>query len=104
DGMTDPVCAAPLNCLPDGLLSKRFPAMDRDVEVLALNVMKSVDMFLRRIAAFLTREVKTHNAVRPEVDSQFCDFLRDTGIHVHHRAQNQAKLHSEVVSSSLQPP
>src|SRR6202030_4069411 len=50
--MADPVRAAPLDRLPDGFLPEAFTGMNRDVEILPLNVMKRVDVLLRRISAF----------------------------------------------------
>jgi hypothetical protein len=75
--MPDPMGTAPLNGLPDGLFAERFTGMDRNVEVLALNVMKSIDVFLRRISSFFTCKVETHDSVRPKVDGKFCNLLRN---------------------------
>src|SRR5581483_5283903 len=41
--VTDAVCPAILNRLPDGFFPKAFPGMNRDIEILALDVMKGVD-------------------------------------------------------------
>src|ERR1700733_9341971 len=73
--MSDTMRAAPLNRLPDGFLAKSFTGVDRDVEVLALNVVKGVDVFLCRIAAFFAREIETHHAMRPEIGSKLRHFL-----------------------------
>jgi len=44
-----------LNRLPDRFFSIPFTRMNSDVEVLTLDVMESVDMFLRGKTAFFTR-------------------------------------------------
>src|SRR5688572_14307074 len=74
-GMADTMGSAPLDRLPDGFLAEAFARMDRDVEVFTLNVMESVDMFLRRISAFFSREIETDNSMRREVDRNLRNLL-----------------------------
>ena len=69
--MADPVRSAPLDGLPDGLLTEPFARVDRDVEVLALNIVKRVDVFLRWIPAFFAGQIETDNSVRPEIAGEF---------------------------------
>src|SRR5262245_16935252 len=76
DRMADAMRSAPLDRLPDGFLSERFAGVNRDVEILALDIVESIDVLLRRKATLLTRQVKADHAVRPKVDSQFGDLLR----------------------------
>ena len=55
----DAVRSAILNRLPDRFLSIAFTGMNRDIEVLALDVMKSIHMLLRGITAFFARYFDT---------------------------------------------
>src|ERR1700680_1377512 len=51
-----------LYCLPDRLFSVAFPGMNRDIEILALDVVKSVHMLFRRISSFFARQIEAQNA------------------------------------------
>src|SRR5882724_4931710 len=97
--MTNPVCATILNGLPDGFLAVAFPGVNCDIEILALNEMKGIDMLLRRVAAFFTGEIKTDNAPRPEIDRQFRHLQR--AVHVAHAADQQAGSDAEVLAAAF---
>ena len=82
----DAVRPAILNRLPDRFFSVPFAGVNRDVEVLALDVMKSIHVLLCGIPAFFSRKIKAHHAACAEIDSQFRHLQR--GIHVAHRAND----------------
>ena len=86
--VADAVCAAVLDGLPDGFFSKTFAGVNRDAEILALNVVKSVDVFFGRKSAFFTGEIESHDAARAKVDGELGHFQRD--VHIAHRADDQA--------------
>src|SRR5271166_1890064 len=92
--VTDAVSAAVLNSLPDGFFSEALARMNGNVEVLSLDVVKRVYMFFRRIAAFLAREVESNDSSCTKIDGEFGHFQRN--IHVAHRANDQARLHTEI--------
>src|ERR1700722_9018223 len=64
--MSDAVCAAILNRLPDRFLPIAFSGVNRDIEVFPLNIVKRRHMFLRRITAFLSGEIKADHPARPK--------------------------------------
>src|SRR5689334_1485232 len=94
---------APLDRLPYGFLAKRFPGVDRDVEIFALNVVKGVDVFLWRISAFFARQIEAHNAVGTKIHGALCDLTRRLGRHAPHRTKNQSKLNAKVLTSAVEP-
>jgi hypothetical protein len=98
--VADAVGAAILDGLPDGLFAKAFACVNGDVEILPLDVMESVDMFLGRIAAFFPSEIETDNAAIAEVHGELRHFERD--VHVAHGADDQAGRNSEVVFAAFQ--
>src|SRR5580693_4169365 len=57
--VADAVRAAVLNGLPDRFFSVTFAGVNGDAEILALNVVKSFDVFFWRIAAFFAGEIET---------------------------------------------
>ena len=74
-GVADAVRAAPLDRLPDAFLAERLAGVNRDVEVLALDVVERVDVLLRREAAFLAGEVESDDAALAKVDGQLGHLL-----------------------------
>lgn len=59
-------------------------------------------MFLRRITALFSREIKSNDTVRPEIHRQFCNFLRYPWVHIAHGTENQTALHAEIAASAVQ--
>src|SRR5580704_3230430 len=92
--------AAVLNGLPDGFFSESFAGVNGDVEILALDVVKRVDVFFGRVAAFLTGEVEADDASIAKVDGEFGHFERD--VHIAHGADDQAGRNSKVMFAALQ--
>ena len=74
-GVTDAVRAAPLDRLPDAFLAERLPGMNRDVEVLSLDVVERIDMLLRREPAFLAGQVESDDSTLTKIDGQLRHFL-----------------------------
>ena len=56
-------------------LPNASPRVNRDVEVRSLDVMKRVDMFLRREAAFLASQVESDDAAVAKVAGELGHFL-----------------------------
>jgi len=75
-----------LNRLPYRFFSIAFARMNRNIEVLALDVMKGIDVLLRRITTFFARKIEAHHTACAEIDSQFGHLQR--GIHVAHCAND----------------
>src|SRR5689334_8022232 len=96
--MANPVCATILNRLPDRLFSEALAGMNRDIEVLALNIMKSIHVLLRRKATLLACEVEAYDSTRPKVNRKLRHLERD--VHVPHRADDQTRLNAELLSSA----
>src|SRR5580700_3748174 len=92
--------AAVLNGLPDGFLAKTFARVNGNVEILPLNVVKRVHMLLRRISALFTGQVKSHDSTLTKIHSKLGHLERH--IHVAHRANDQARRDSKVLSPLLQ--
>ena len=67
----DPMRSAVLNCLPNRFLSESFAGMNRDIEILPLNIVKSVYVLLGWIPALLARKVESHYAPVAEINSEF---------------------------------
>src|ERR1700722_2187978 len=97
--VADAVRSAILNRLPDRFFSVSCAGVNRDVEVLALYVMKSVDMLLRRIAALLARQIEANHSTRAKIYRQFRHFKR--GVHVAHRANDESGGDSKIFSPAL---
>src|SRR5580693_1457994 len=60
--MPDAVRATVLNGLPNRFFSIPRAGVNGDVEILPLNVMKSVDMLFGRITALFARKIESHDA------------------------------------------
>src|SRR5262249_31796831 len=100
--MTDPVGAAPLNRLPYALFAERLARMDRDVEVLTLDVVESVDVLLGRKAALLAGEIEADDAALAEVDGELGQLHGQA--HVPHRTDDEPPLDAERLPATLQSP
>ena len=92
-GVTDAMGTTPLDGLPDALLAERFTGVDRDVEILPLDVVERVDVFLRRKPALLASEIEADDTALAKIDGQFGHLLRET--HVAHRADDHPVLDAE---------
>ena len=62
--VADAVRAAPLDSLPYGFLAEGFARVNRNIEVFALDVVKRIDVFLRRVSALFTRQIESDNSRR----------------------------------------
>src|SRR5688500_10182922 len=69
--VAEPLGAAPLECLPDGRKAERLAGVDRDVEVLATDVLERVQVAGRSIAGLGPGDVKTHDPGVPPADRAF---------------------------------
>src|SRR5258708_26413198 len=65
--VSDPMRPAVLNCLPDRFLAIAFAGVNRNIEILPLNVMESVNVLLGRIAAFFPGEIEADNAALTKI-------------------------------------
>src|ERR1700730_12108953 len=82
----DTMRPAILNCLPDRFLAIAFTCVNRNIEILPLNVVKSVNVLLGRITAFLSGKIEADNSTLTKIDSEFRHLERY--IHVAHGADN----------------
>src|ERR1700722_1786472 len=98
--VADAMRSAVLNGLPDRFFPKAFAGVNGDVEILALNIMKRVDMFFGWESAFFASEIESHNSAIAEVHGEFGHF--DRHVHIAHRADNQSRRNSNVVFAALQ--
>ena len=99
--MPDAVRPAILDGLPDGFLPVALAGVDGNIEILALDVMEGVHMFLGGIAALFTRQIKSHHSAVAEIH---CEFRHLQGyFHIAHGADDQSRRNFEVSSSPLQP-
>src|SRR5204862_844096 len=55
-----------------------------------------------RIASFFAGEIETHDAMRPEVDGDFRNFLRNRRIHIAHCTKDQPELDAKRLAARLQ--
>src|ERR1700730_14902174 len=86
--VSDPMRPAVLNCLPDRFLAIAFAGVNRDIEILALNIVKSVNMLFGRITSFFPSESDGDNSTLAEIHREFRHLERY--IHVAHRTNDQA--------------
>ena len=84
--MADAMRAAILNGLPDRFLPKSLAGMNRNVEILPLNIVKSIHVLLGRIAALFARQVESHHSPLAEVHGKFGHLERH--VHIAHRAND----------------
>src|SRR5580704_17434632 len=93
--VADAVRAAILNRLPHGFLSVTLARVDRNVEVLALDVVKRIHVLFRRISAFLAGKVEADHSALAKIDGQFRHLKRD--VRIAHGADDQSGMHAEVL-------
>src|SRR6516164_9320767 len=96
----DAVRTAILDGLPDGFLAESLPCVNRDVEVLSLDVVKRLHMFLGRKTAFLACQIKPDHTSSAKIDGEFSHFEGD--VHVAHGANDQTGANSEILPTALQ--
>src|SRR4029077_11334507 len=84
--VSDAMCSTVLNRLPDRFFPKALACVNRDVEILPLNIVKSVYMLLGRIATLFACQIEPNYSPPTEVDGKFGHFERH--IHIAHRADN----------------
>src|SRR5215470_13827958 len=96
--MADAVRSAVLNSLPDGLLPEAFAGVNRNIEVLTLNIVKGVHMLFRRVAAFLSCQIEPDHTTLAKVNRQFGHFQRY--IHVPHGADDEPGMNPKVLPST----
>src|SRR5208282_169665 len=89
-----------LDGLPNRFFSITLAGVNCDAEILALNIVKGVDMLFGWITAFFTREIESHNAARAKVDGELGHF--EGHVHIAHGADDQAGRNSKVVFTALQ--
>src|SRR6476646_5723772 len=80
--------AAPLDRLPDRGQPERLPGVDREVGVLALEVLEGVEVAGGRVARLRTRDVEAGHAAVAPGDGELGDLHR-AGL-VTHRGQQLA--------------
>src|SRR6266478_7643675 len=100
--MPDAVRSAVLNGLPNRFFSKSFAGVNRNVEILSLNIVKRFHVFFGRITTLLTRQIESHNSPLAKVNGEFGHFERH--VHIAHRADDQPRRNSKVLSAPLQAP
>src|SRR6516164_615018 len=66
--MPDAVCPAVLNGLPNRLFSIALAGVNRDVEILALNEMKSFNVLLGGVPTFFTRKIEADDPALAKID------------------------------------
>src|SRR5580658_7087874 len=98
--VSDAMRAAVLDGLPDRLFAESFAGMNGDAEILALNIVKSVDMLFGRIAALFAGEIEPDNSPVAEIDGEFRHFERN--VHIAHRTNEQSRRNSKVFAAALQ--
>jgi hypothetical protein len=98
--MSDPVCLAVLNRLPNRFLPIAFPGMNRNVEILPLNVVKSIYVLLGRVTAFFSGKIEANNSTRAKIDGKFRHFKRY--VHIAHGAEDQPRRNSKILAASFQ--
>src|SRR3979411_3132706 len=60
--VSDPMRPAVLNRLPNRFLAVAFAGVNRNIEILPLNVVKSVHVLLGRITAFFSGKIEADNS------------------------------------------
>src|SRR5258708_5701127 len=98
--VSDAVRSAVLNGLPNRFLTEPFASMNRDVEILPLNIVKSIHVLFGRKPALLTSQIESHNPALAKVNGELGHFQGN--IHIAHRADDQPGRNSKVLSAPLQ--
>src|SRR5260370_38862576 len=86
--VSDPMRPAVLNCLPDRFLAVAFAGVNRNIEILPLNVVKGVNVLLGRITAFFAGKIEADNSALAKIHSEFRHLERY--FHVAHGADDYA--------------
>src|SRR5438105_4972449 len=81
--MSDAMCSAVLDGLPDGFLSVALAGVNSDVEILPLDIVKSVHVLLWRVATLFAGE--------------FRHLQRH--VHITHGADDQSRTHAKVLAT-----
>ena len=89
-----------LNGLPDRLFPVPLSGVNRDIEILTLNIVKSVNVLFRRVAPFLTSKIETDHATLAKIDGQFRHFERY--VHIAHSTDNESRGNCKVFAAPLQ--
>src|SRR5260370_41475304 len=69
--VSDPMRPAVLNRLRDGFLAIAFAGVNRNIEILPLNVVKSVKVYLRRITPLCPAKIDPDNPKLAKIHSEF---------------------------------
>src|SRR5207245_3107139 len=96
----DAVRSAVLNGLPNRFFSKPLAGMNGDVEILPLNIVESFHVLLGRKPALLAGQIESHDSALAKVNGELGHFQGD--INIGHRADDQPRGNSEVLSAALQ--
>src|SRR6202140_3249125 len=65
--VSDPMRPAVLNCLPDRFLAVAFAGVNRNIEILPLNVVKSVNVLFGRIPAFFPGKIEADDSTLTKI-------------------------------------
>src|SRR5205807_7583112 len=84
--MSDPMRPAILNCLPDRFLAIALAGVNRNIEILPLNVVKSVNMLFGRITTFFPGKIEADDSTLTKIHGEFRHLERY--IHVAHGADD----------------
>ena len=74
-GVADAVGAAPLDRLPDAFLAERLAGVNRDVEILPLNVVERIDVLFGREPALFAGQIESDDTALAKIDGQFGHLL-----------------------------
>ena len=98
--VADAVRSAVLNGLPNRFFSKAFAGVNGDVEILALDVVKRVDVFFGRITALLAGQIEAHDSTFAKIDGELGHFERH--VHVAHGTDDQSGSNSKVPAAAFE--
>src|SRR6266436_5515083 len=86
--MADPMRPAILNRLPDRFLAIAFAGVNRNIEILPLNVVKRVNVLFGRITALFAGKIEADNSAFTKIHSELSHLERY--IHIAHGTNDQA--------------
>jgi len=98
DAVAEPVGAAPLDRLPDRRQPERLAGVDREVEVLAGDVLEGVKVAAGRVAGLGPGYVEAHHALVAEAHGQLGDLQR-AGCRAH-RGQESPNLDGTALAAT----
>src|SRR5260370_28859748 len=98
--VSDAVRSAVLNGLPNRFLTEPLASMNRDVEILPLNIVKGFHVLFGRKPTLLTSQIESPNPALAQVNRDFCHF--QGGIHIAQPADGPPQRNSKVLSAPLQ--